>query len=84
MKQSIATLRGVRYRKDGRAGRLRMATVSNGRSFSWANEGHSPSVGIAMALRDALDPRTAPKAVKTFADMSESERAEMRRLYERK
>ena len=43
-----------------------------------------PARVLAFGIRDALDPSKAPSKLKTFADMTESERAEMRRLYEGK
>lgn len=43
-----------------------------------------PARLISRSIRDALDPTKAPSKPKTFAQMSEAEKAEMRRLYEGK
>lgn len=42
-----------------------------------------PSRFIGKQIRDALDPTKAPSKPKTFAEMSDAEREEMCRLYER-
>ena len=39
-------------------------------------------IHLRCSMADALDPTKAPGRVKTFAEMTEDERAEMRRLYE--
>lgn len=41
----------------------------------------SPSLAIAKAIRDALNPTKQPSRVRTLADMTPEEREEMRRLY---
>jgi hypothetical protein len=43
-----------------------------------------PSRVIGKQIRDALDPTKAPSKPKTFAEMTEAERQEMRKLYEKK
>lgn len=43
----------------------------------------SPALIIGGMLRDALNPDLAPRPVKTLADMTPEQQAEMRRLYER-
>lgn len=40
-----------------------------------------PTNMLRRQLRDALDPSKATSKPKTFADMTEAEKAEMRRLY---
>jgi len=47
-----------------------------GHAATWPN--------YRAAVDEALDPTKAPSKPKTFAEMTEAERAEMRRLYERK
>lgn len=42
-----------------------------------------PARLVARSIEDALDPAKAPSKPKTWAQMTESERSEMRRLYER-
>ena len=44
----------------------------------------NPAETIGRAIAEALDPVRAPGKVKSFADMTEAEREEMRRRYERK
>lgn len=39
---------------------------------------------IRARINEALDPTKAPSKPKTFAEMTDEEKAEMRRLYERK
>lgn len=43
----------------------------------------NPADAVSKAISDALDPTKAPSKPKTFSQMSEAEREEMRRLYER-
>lgn len=43
--------------------------------------GHSPAMGIGIAIRDALDPTKASGKVTNLSDMSAEKRAEMERLY---
>jgi hypothetical protein len=40
-----------------------------------------PTNILRRSIQEALDPTKAPSKPKTFAEMTESERAEMRRLY---
>jgi hypothetical protein len=61
-------------------GRRRMADRRPG--FDVA---HSAANHRAMQwVRDALDPTKAPSKPKAFSQMSDAEREEMRKLYERK
>ena len=62
---------------EGRGGRY--AVVGQAHSSYSRN----PVEGIAKSIRDALDPVKAPGKVKTFAEMTPEEQAEMKRLYER-
>lgn len=43
-----------------------------------------PATTIAYGIRDALDPSKASGKPKTFSEMNDEEKAEMRRLYEGK
>jgi hypothetical protein len=44
----------------------------------------NPTLIVRNAINDALDPTKAPSKPKTFAQMTDEEKAEMRRLYEKK
>ena len=61
---------------DGAGHNTRLATLGTVGSF------YSPTGRIGMAIAAALDPTRAPSKVKTFADMTDEEKEEMRRLYE--
>lgn len=61
--------------------RKRMATVATTLGDSSQKTSSSPAFGIAKAITEALDPNNAPRPVKSFATMTEAEREEMRRLY---
>jgi len=54
----------------------RSVKVSNQRGIT-----HDPARSIAESIRDALDPVKQPSKVKTLADMTAAERAEMQRMY---
>lgn len=56
--------------------------------IAWGGPGQhherDPHYVLAEKLTEALDPVRAPGEVKTLADMTQEERAEMARLYARK
>jgi hypothetical protein len=56
--------------------KFRFRTIGNALANKKTYSG-SPALGIAKAIRDALDPVRAPSKVRTLADMSEAEVAEL-------
>lgn len=68
---------GASLHVDGRTALL--STVGQDAGYS----GDDPTTVLRKQIRDALDPSKAPSKPKTFAQMSEAEREEMRMFYER-
>jgi hypothetical protein len=68
-------------RKDKRC--VVVASTYNGMQMS-GGVNCDPRLGIAKAIRAALNPDNAPRPARTFATMSPEERAEMQRLYGKK
>lgn len=74
--------RGKRGKTSGyrhRNGDLSLSAISDDAGYI-----NDPTRIIRNQINDALDPTKAPSKPKTWAQMTESERAEMRRLYEGK
>ena len=69
----------------GEMAHLKNTRVRDGRDIIMASASHAgcPAIGLSHGINDAMDPATAPGKVRTLADMSEEERAEMQRLYGR-
>lgn len=62
----------------GTVRKRRLATVHvSGRGSNFSNPLH----GIAKAISDALDPTRAPSKGRSFKDMTDEERAAMKKLY---
>ena len=77
-KEARARRGGARAKRgEGRHGRY--ATIGRIRS-TYSNK-DDPARAIGKAINDALDPVKAPSKVRTLADMTLEERAEMERLY---
>ena len=73
------------HRRVGRRQSLSHTVIRDGRDVVLASADlkNNPANTLARAISNALDPDKAPGKVRTLADMSEEERAEMQRLYGR-
>lgn len=67
-----------------RPGVKRSGTVTFSSRTGRGGTGHDPRTIIGLRIQEALDPRTAPRPVKSLKDMTPEEQAEMKRLYEKK